>query len=153
MRFAMWAAAPACASPKKDTVMTEIASTSSPFLPAVSGYPTLIADTRAALAACERACRRGTRVWASDPPNNRMAQSAALAAQAEATCAATLALLAREDLLTVSEKWLQLRMCVAACVACAMECEKYENGHWICRACAAACRHCEVSCRALMGRL
>lgn len=123
------------------------------YFPPIDGYPTCIPDAVAALAACERICNRGVKLWAGTPRNSGMGRCAALSANASATCSATMALLARSGTLTVSVQWLQLRACVSACVACAMECESYLNGHLHCRACAAACRRCEVACRTLMGRL
>jgi hypothetical protein len=47
----------------------------------------------------------------------------------------------------------QLRACIAACRACAEECERHAAYHEHCRICAASCRHCEDACTRLLESL
>ena len=46
-----------------------------------------------------------------------------------------------------------LRACVAACEACATECERHAGMHEHCRICAAACRHCAIACQDVLEQM
>lgn len=45
----------------------------------------------------------------------------------------------------------QVEVCAQACANCAAECEKHQDHHEHCRACAEACRRCEQACRDLIS--
>ena len=45
----------------------------------------------------------------------------------------------------------QLQACVAACRACAIECERHAAHHEHCQLCARACRRCEAACARVLA--
>jgi len=47
----------------------------------------------------------------------------------------------------------QLEACMAACRACALECEQHASMHEHCRICATSCRECEDACRRMTDTL
>jgi hypothetical protein len=47
----------------------------------------------------------------------------------------------------------QLAVCVAACRACAAECDNHARAHAHCRACAQACEDCANACTEMLGTL
>ena len=64
-------------------------------------------------------------------------------------CSATAKVVARAG--ASGAPWLeQVRVCMDACAHCAEECEKHQDMHDHCRACAEACRRCEQACRELL---
>lgn len=46
----------------------------------------------------------------------------------------------------------QLEVCIAACRACAAECDQHAQMHAHCRICADACRECEQACVQMLER-
>lgn len=67
-------------------------------------------------------------------------------------CAATARVLSRARASDVVAQSL-LAACVAACRACATECEQHAGVHEHCRACAEACRRCADACEDLLAQL
>lgn len=68
-------------------------------------------------------------------------------------CGATARVLSRHTAFNPDVTRSQLQACVAACHACAEECEKHAAMHEHCRICAEVCRACEQTCRELLAAL
>lgn len=60
-------------------------------------------------------------------------------------CAATARLAVRRTGQNIALLRTMLETCIAACEACAAECEKHDHDH--CRLCATMCRECAEDCR------
>jgi hypothetical protein len=69
------------------------------------------------------------------------------------TCAATVEVLSRHTGHDANITQGQLLARIAACKACADECEQHAQMHEHCRICAEACRRCEQACQALLDSI
>lgn len=68
-------------------------------------------------------------------------------------CATTAKLVARPGAQDQNLLRAQIEACVAACRACADECERHADHHEHCRVCAEACRACADACERMTGAL
>jgi hypothetical protein len=69
------------------------------------------------------------------------------------TCAATVEILSRHTGYDANITRGQLQACIAACRACADECEQHAGHHEHCRVCAEACRSCARACQELLATI
>ncbi len=92
---------------------------------------------------CMQECDRCFNACVSEPNANEMADCIRLDRECAEMCWITIAFISQGSKLMND----LARRCIAACDACATECEKHDMEH--CRRCAAACRDCAKECRLL----
>lgn len=102
---------------------------------------------------CFQACAACADACLAEPDVSSLVKCIRVDLDCSDLCATTAAMLTRRTEIDLAVIRSAIGVCLAACVACAEECERHAMHHEHCRVCAEVCRQCEAACRQLLGVL
>src|SRR5215467_11143791 len=114
---------------------------------------TLLASTIDALNDCAQACTADADDDLSEPNVAEMVKCIRLCLDCADICTTTTAVTSRRTDYDPNVTRPLLEACVAACKACAEECELHATMHAHCLVCAGACRRCQRACEDLLATI
>jgi hypothetical protein len=110
----------------------------------------LLARVVETLVTCAQACTACADACLSEEMVAELRRCIRLDLDCADSCGTTVRILSRHTGYDANVTRAHLQACIAACRACAEECEQHAGMHEHCRICAETCRACEEACRELL---
>jgi hypothetical protein len=102
---------------------------------------------------CAASCTSCADDSLSEDDSREMTRVIRLALDCSEVCDATRRIVIRQTTPDFRVTRAMVETCVAACVACAEECDLHAAHHEHCRICAAVCRRCQQACEDLLATM